>query len=154
MQTPHQESPCPHFHLLIQSITPLMLLLNLSHPLTPAQRAQLETLIGHPITKVRDIPAHFDNAQPFPGQIRRLVNDIGLTPEEWQTLPILIIPPAYNFAAMTLLAELHGRMGYFPAIVRIRPIPDSLPPRYEVAEIINLRNIRDNVRITRIKSGA
>ncbi len=95
---------------------------------------------------MRDIPAHFDNAQPFPEQIRRLADDIGLTSEEWQTLPILLVPPAYNFAAMTLLAELHGRMGYFPAIVRIRPILDSLPPRYEVAEIINLQNVRETAR--------
>ncbi len=123
-----------------------MIILNLSHPLTPAQRVQLEASTGQPITKVRDIPAHFDNAQSFPEQIRRLVDDIGLTPQDWQTLPLLIVPPAYNFAAMTLLAELHGRMGYFPAIVRIRPVPDSLPPRYEVAKIINLQAVRETAR--------
>ncbi len=126
-----------------------MLILNFSHPLTPAQRAQLEELTRQPLAETRDIPAHFDNAQPFPEQIRRLVDDIGLTSEEWQTLPILLIPPAYNFAAMTLLAELHGRMGYFPPIVRIRPVEGSLPPRYEVAEIINLQRIREQARKTR-----
>ena len=44
------------------------------------------------------------------------------------------------------LAELHGRMGYYPPVVRLRPVPDSLPPRYEVAEILNLQAVRDDAR--------
>lgn len=123
-----------------------MLLINLSHPLTDDQRVQIETLTGEPTTEVRHIPAHFDNAQTYPEQIRALVDEIGLTPEEWQTTPILLNPPSYNFAALALLAELHGRMGYFPAIIRIRPLPDSTPPRYDVAEIINLQAMRDAAR--------
>jgi hypothetical protein len=126
-----------------------MLILNLSHPLTEAQRVHIEALTGEPIAETRHIPAQFDNAQPFPEQIRRLADSLNLTPEEWQTLPILLNPPAYNFAALTLLAELHGRMGYFPAIVRLRPIPETVPPRYEVAEIINLQAVRDAARTKR-----
>jgi len=39
----------------------------------------------------------------------------GLSPEEWQTLPIFINPSSLtlNFSAVALIAELHGRMGYF-----------------------------------------
>ncbi|MCL4266143.1 MAG: hypothetical protein KJ069_23235 [Anaerolineae bacterium] len=48
-----------------------------------------------------------------------------------------------------MLAELHGRMGYFPAIIRLKPIPDSLPPQFEFAEIINLQAIRDRSRTHR-----
>jgi len=44
------------------------------------------------------------------------------------------------------LAEGHSRIGYFPAIVRLRPLADSLPPRFEVAEIINLQAVRDLAR--------
>ncbi|MEW6717607.1 MAG: CRISPR-associated protein Csx15 [Chloroflexota bacterium] len=126
-----------------------MLFLNFSHPLTDAQRARIEALTGGQISEVRDIPAQFDNAQSFGEQIRALVDEIGLTTEEWQTRPILVNPPAYNFAALTLLAELHGRMGYFPAIVRIRPVAETTPPRYEVAEIINLQAVRDIARQSR-----
>ena len=71
---------------------------------------------------------------------------LGLTPQEWQGGDFLVNPPAYNFAAVTLLAELHGRMGYFPAIIRIRPAAGSTPPRFETAEIINLQNVRDSAR--------
>jgi hypothetical protein len=45
-----------------------------------------------------------------------------------------------------LLAELHGRCGYFPAAVRLRPVPDSVPPRFEVAEIVNLQAVREKAR--------
>ena len=126
-----------------------MLLLNFSHPLTEAQRAQIESITGQPITETRRVPAQFDNARPFSEQIRQLVDSLKLSPEDWQTRPMLVNPPAYNFAALTLLAELHGRMGYFPAIIRIRPVPESTPPRYEAAEIINLQSVRENARLKR-----
>ena len=52
---------------------------------------------------------------------------------------------AYN-ANATLLAELHGRCGYFPAQLRLRPVPGSLPPRFEIAEVLNLQALRDAAR--------
>lgn len=126
-----------------------MLILNFSHPLTDKQLAQVEALIGQPIDRVLHIPTHFDSEQPFAPQVTALVEGIELTPTEWQTLPLLINPPALNVITATLLAELHGRMGYFPAILRLRPVAGSLPPRFEVAEIINLQAVREGARTTR-----
>jgi len=74
------------------------------------------------------------------------VKSVGLSPEEWQTQPILIHPPALNFIAVALLAYLHGLMGYFPAAIRLRPVEGSTPPRYEVAEVINLQEVRNGAR--------
>jgi hypothetical protein len=37
-------------------------------------------------------------------------------------------------------------MGYFPACLRMRPVKDALPPRFEVAEIMNLQTLRDEAR--------
>ncbi|MGA9351881.1 MAG: CRISPR-associated protein Csx15 [Anaerolineae bacterium] len=34
-------------------------------------------------------------------------------------------------AAITSLAELHGRCGYFPAHLRLRPKGGFVPPQYE-----------------------
>ncbi len=126
-----------------------MILLNFTHPLTAEQLAQIKALTGQAIQRVVDAPAHFDHAHPFVQQVRQLVDGLGLTSIEWQQTPLLINPPALNAIAVTLLAELHGRMGYFPPVVRLRPVEGALPPRYEVAEIINLQAVRDAARQTR-----
>lgn len=126
-----------------------MILLNFTHPLTADHLAQLEGLTGQAVGRVVDAPAHFDVMRPFAPQVAALVDGIGLTPAEWQTLPILVNPPALNVIAVTLLAELHGRMGYFPPVVRLRPVAGSLPQRFEVAEIINLQAVREQARIAR-----
>lgn len=123
-----------------------MLLLNFSHPLTPAQTAQIETLTGRAIERTIPIPTQFDNQQPYLPQLTKLLEQVPISAAEWQTTPLLIIPPALNFITAILLAELNGRMGYFPPIVRLRPIPNSLPPQFEVAEILNLQQIREDAR--------
>lgn len=123
-----------------------MLILNYSHPLTPDQLSQLEALTGAAIAEVREITAQLDLEAPFAPQAVALADAAQLTPEQWQTTPLLLVPPALNFAAVALLAELHGRMGYFPPVVRLRPVAGALPPRYEVAEIINLQAVRDTAR--------
>ena len=128
-----------------------MILLNFAHPLTDDHLAQIEALTGQAVARVIDIPSQVDVREPLAPQIVAMADAAGLTPEEWQTEALLINPPALNFSAVTLLAELHGRMGYFPACLRMRPVtgPDGqrvLPPRFEVAEILNLQAIRDAAR--------
>jgi hypothetical protein len=123
-----------------------VILINFGHPLTDEQRAQLDTLAGQPVERIVDVPTQFDHRHPFPDQVRALVDGLELSPAEWQTLPILVNPPALNAIAVTLLAELHGRMGHFPAIVRLRPVANSPVTRYEVAEIVNLQAVRDAAR--------
>jgi len=95
---------------------------------------------------VIEINAQIDPQQPIAPQVVEMANRAGLTPAEWQTLPLLINPPSLNISAAVLLAELHGRCGYFPAAVRLRPVPDSVPPRFEVAEIVNLQAVREKAR--------
>ncbi len=126
-----------------------MLLLNFSHPLTADHLAQIEALAGAQVEHVIEVAVQFDTAQPFVPQVQALLAQIPLTAEEWQTTPLLIVPPALNFITAVLLAELHGRMGYFPPIVRLRPVPNALPPRFEVAEIINLQAVREAARTRR-----
>lgn len=126
-----------------------MLLLNFAHPLTPAQREQVETLAGQAIERVIDVPAQMANGEPFAAQVVSLADAVGLTPEQWQTLPILVNPPSLNVIVATLLAEIHGRMGHFPSVLRLRPVPDSNPPQFEVAETINLQAVRDAARARR-----
>ena len=123
-----------------------MMLLNFSHPLTAEQIAQLEALAGAKVERVVDRPVEFDLGRPFVPQVVELVDSLGLSPTEWQTLPLLVNPPALNLIAVVLLAELHGRMGYFPTVVRLRPVDEGMPVRFECAELVNLQQVRANAR--------
>ena len=126
-----------------------MILLNFSHPLTEEQVKEIEAITGQTVAEVRHMPAQFNPQQPFVPQVEALAEACQLTPEEWQTTPLLVVPPSLNFITAVLLADLHGRMGYFPPVARLRPIEGSTPTRYEVAEVINLQQVRDNARTRR-----
>ena len=126
-----------------------MIILNFSHPLTEAQLARVRELTGEENLRVFEIKTHFDNDKPFGPQLEELMARIPLDSYQLQTEPILLVPPALNFITAMLLAALHGLMGYFPPIVRIAPVADSLPRRFEVAEIIDLQELRDAARTTR-----
>ncbi len=129
-----------------------MILLSFSHPLTADHQAQVEALAGCKIERVIEIGSQIDPQQPLVPQVVALADAAGLTPAEWQSAPLLVNPPSLNFIAVVLLAELHGRCGYFPAMVRTRPVPNSTPPRYEIAEIVNLQMVRDEARRRRCPS--
>ncbi len=123
-----------------------MIVLNFSHPLTPEHLASIEALTKNPVEQVLDLPIHFDQGQPFQPQLQKVLGTVTLSPQEWQTAGIVINLPSYNYIAAMTLAELHGRMGYFPPILRLRPVEGALPPRFEVAEVINLQTLRDAAR--------
>ena len=123
-----------------------MIILNFSHPLSQSQLDQAAQLTGQTVEQVINLAVQFEPAQPFIPQLQALVASIPLDASAWQNSQILVNPPALNFITAALLAELHGRMGYFPPILRLRLLDDSLPPRYEVAEVLNLQALRDAAR--------
>lgn len=126
-----------------------MILLNFSHPLTYDHLQQIEKLTRQKVGEIIELNAQVDLRESLIPQIVALAEKTGLSKDDWQTLPLLINPPSLNFIAVALLAELHGRCGYFPAHIRMRPVQGSVPPRYEVAEIMNLQEIRDAARLRR-----
>jgi len=130
-----------------------MILLNFSHPLTAEQLDQVNKLISQPVTRTINFSVQFNTEQEFIPQLDALLKQLPLSAEDMQAEPILVNPPALNFITALLLAELHGRMGYFPPVIRLRPVAQSLPPRYEVAEILNLQAVRDDARKKRYCDG-
>lgn len=126
-----------------------LILLNFSHPLTYDHLQQIEKLTRQKVGEIIELNAQVDLRESLIPQIVALAEKTGLSKDDWQTLPLLINPPSLNFIAVALLAELHGRCGYFPAHIRMRPVQGSVPPRYEVAEIMNLQEIRDAARLRR-----
>ena len=125
-----------------------MLILNFTHPLTNEHKAQIESLAGQAIDDIHTIPVQINQKEPLEGQIRALVASVPLTSEQWQTRPLLINPPGYAPAAFVLLAELHGRIGHFPTLIRMRPKQGPVTS-FEVAELLNLQTIRDIARTHR-----
>jgi hypothetical protein len=133
--TPSSQLPPSELHLL-----------NFARPLTSLQRSQIESALGYRIGRTIHLPIEFENAHDFGPQCVALADRVGLTPHEWQTLPILVNPPGFVPGALCLFSELHGRIGHFPALVRLRPRPHSNPVVYDVAELINLQAVRDAAR--------
>jgi hypothetical protein len=123
-----------------------MIVVNFAHVLTSAHLAAVERLTGKVVAKVMEVKTHFDETQPFAEQARTLVDSAGLTPEQWQTEPLLVNLPSYNYAAALVLAEVHGRTGYFPTVLRLRPVADSMPQQFEVVEVLNLQAAREEAR--------
>lgn len=125
-----------------------MLVLNYAHPLSDDQLRQLEQLLGR-LPDIRELPNQVDRSRPLADIARELADAAGLSPREWQTLPLILNPPGLTPTALALIAELHGRCGGFLSILHIRPIEGSTPTRYEIAEMTNLQTIRDKARESR-----
>ncbi len=130
-----------------------MIILNFSHPLTAEQLAQAEALTGQMADQTLALPTHFDLDLAIAPQVEALFRSIPLTPYEWQTLSLVVNPPSYSYITAYVLAELHGRMGYFAPLLCLKLAPNLEPPRYQVTEILNLQAIRDAARGKRGKQG-
>jgi hypothetical protein len=124
------------------------MLLNFTHPLTDEHVGQVTGFLGQQ-PEVRDIATHVDRNRSMAEVAREMVEAAQLSGVEWQTLPLVVNPPGLAPLALVLIAEIHGRCGYFPPILNIRPVEGALPPRYEVAEIVNLQALRDEARTRR-----
>lgn len=124
---------------------PGLLILNFGHPLTREQRQTVRQLTGQRISKVMDLGCQFDPQQPFAEQLERVMEQLDLSAEDWQTLPILVNPPSFAPISCLLMAYIHGLAGHFPAILRLRATP-GVASQFEVAEIINLQEVRDRTR--------
>jgi|SRR5581483_3451814 len=126
-----------------------MHILNFSHPLTDMQVAQIEALAQLKMDSMREVRVQFEVSKDFVPQVVEMVDSLDIPPDRWQKEVWLIVLPSLNFITAILLAELHGRMGRFPTIVRLRPVADMVVSTFEVAEIINLDSVRNAARARR-----
>ncbi len=128
-----------------------MYILNFTHPLTPEQveHAARHCGLDPADVTVISINAQVDPLVPLAEQVRRLADAVGWDVNAWQSQRVLVVPPALSWSAALLIAELHGRMGYFPSCLRLRAVAGIVPPRFEVAEVVDLQAQRDAARARR-----
>ncbi|NTV18270.1 MAG: hypothetical protein HGA83_02445 [Bacteroidales bacterium] len=120
------------------------LILNFSgHPVTPAQQQAIEKQMHWTSSSVVDVRlGNVPEDNNFAAAITKAIDRTELSPEEWQTTPFVAVPAGYPAAWSVILASLHGRLGHFPDVARLRPTPPGASEKYEVAEILNLREHR------------
>lgn len=126
-----------------------LLVLNYSHPLTPEQRVEIERLAGQPVERVVDVPVQIDHEAPLAPQIVALADAVELSPDDWQTLPLVVNLPSLALAAGALLVELHGRIGHFPTVLHLCPETSGPTTTFVVAGLENLQALRDAARTRR-----
>lgn len=118
-----------------------MKILNFSHAISDEQFAQLHENFGLDIAPedVIGVKTDLDLAQSLGPQAVALVNEIGWARAEWETTATLVILPSHPDIAVLVAAEIEGRRGHLPDILRRKPVRDekSGVMRFEVVEIIN-----------------
>lgn len=127
-----------------------MILLNFSHPMTDKQQEQVRhgldlDVTGEPLS-IRSVKCQLDVNVDLASQVVLLADACQLEPAEWQTDRIVLNLPALSTAAALLLAELHGRCGYYPPAIRLKQEDGVIPPRYVLAEILDVNSQRQNAR--------
>ena len=120
------------------------LILNFSgHPVSPGQQQAIEKQMQWTSSSVVDVRlGNVPEDNTFEAAITKAIDRTELSPEEWQTTPIVAVPAGYPAVWSVILASLHGRLGHFPDVARLRPTPPGSGEKYEVAEILNLREHR------------
>jgi hypothetical protein len=120
------------------------ILLNFGHPLDETQVEQAKRIIGASIDEIIDVPGQLVDNQPYLPQVERLIQQVGFTPEEWQSLPLVVNVHPFAPAASAVLAWLHGLRGYFPDILRMAR--NEQTGHFDVVEVLPLQSIRNQIR--------
>lgn len=126
----------------------MTIVINFSHPFTEAQRDDLRGMIGPDITIIEKMP-QFDLKADLVPQVRNLVSELDIDPEDWQARAIIVNLPGLSVAAGIVLAEIHGRTGHFPVIIRMASRITDAGTEFYVAGTINLDGVRLEARQSR-----
>jgi len=120
------------------------ILINFGRPMDTAQLEQLESLLNAEIDESIEVPGQMQDDQPYMPQVRAMINMVGLTPAEWQSLPLVVNIHPFAPAASAVLAWIHGLRGYFPEVVRMRR--NEQTECFEVVEVLRLQSVRNETR--------
>lgn len=146
----HKARESRYMEAEIEPLADEVVVLNFSHPITEVQKGEIAGLLG--VTpfdvKVREGLSkqyRYVTTLNLVEQVRDQVADARLAPSNWQEKLIIVNLPAHSGGAMIALAEMHGRMGYFPTVLRIERAEDG----FHFTEAIDL----EQLRLRALKSG-
>lgn len=125
-----------------------MLLINFGHPFAQGVVDHVESIVSDNV-RVVNIRTQADVERGFGEQAKALLAEVPLTPDQWQTERFIISLPGLAPLAGCVLAEIHGRCGYFPTVLRLKPVPGVSPPQFVFAELIDLHILRNTARTLR-----
>lgn len=125
---------------------PSIKILNFSHPITHAQKEKIEKILQKPIEEIIELHTQLDESSSFQPQLCDIVNRAKISSESLQQGEYIVNLPGFAPAAAVLISELHGRMGHFPTVIRLKKVEGSTPPVYDVEEIMDLQAVRDEAR--------
>ncbi len=121
-----------------------MTILNLASPLSSEDKSMIAALCGRKARRVMDVALTFSETEPLAPQVRAMLDGLGLTSSDWQNQSIVVNLPDDPAAAALIVAEIAGRRGRTPSIIRWRRSSDHAG--MEPAEVISLHEIRKEAR--------
>jgi hypothetical protein len=121
-----------------------MTVLNFAGPLSRDSLSTIAALCGRKTRRTIDVATQFAEGEPLTDQVRSALDGIGLSSSDWQNQSVVINLPADPVVAALLVAEIAGRRGRTPSIVRWRTTSDGAG--VEPAEVISLHEIRKEAR--------
>ena len=124
-----------------------MTLLNLAEPLSREDVSVIAALSGRRARRVVDVVPRFDANLPLAPQVSSLVDGLGFSTKEWETTSIVICLPPDPVAATLVVAEIAGRRGRAPTVVRYGAA--KVGGKREPAELISLHEVRKEARHVR-----
>lgn len=119
------------------------IVLNFSHNFTTEQKDEILELLGKSEGEVEFREGlgrqyQYESAFGLVKQVREQVANVRLSASAWQEYQIIINLPAHSGGAMIALADMHGRMGYFPTVLRVERADDG----FHYTEAIDLEKLR------------
>lgn len=114
-----------------------MILINFSHALSEPAREAVRLLYRTDFNVI-PVPVQLDLNQSIEQQMMDLVDTIPLTQTQWETEQILVVLPALSAAAFAAAAILHGRMGYWPAVLALKQVSGV----WDFGQIVDGQNLR------------
>jgi hypothetical protein len=113
----------------------VMIVVNFSHPITEAQKSQIEILTASPV-EIRNVRVQVDQDRSLMPQIQALLDAVGFASDGWQQ-PLIINLPGLAIVAVLLVQEIKQRAKELK-LIRLQPVQDALTVTYRVAELLEI----------------